>query len=167
MLAVWKCSREFKSLSPQPGLGRAHSGSCRALQQNFWLNWRGWKYFRETPKLSALGGFPFLTARGSDLHSPPHRVCYWRYKAFESLPGNSINQNCKSEGFLLPELSSAISVKKVLRQLRLVCPKPFDIYFITGWTALPFNKFSSDLDFHHENLYSELLVYYTYLKRVI
>lgn len=63
--------------------------------------------------------------------------------------------------------SLALPAKKVLRQLRLICPKPFDIYFITQWTAFSLNKFSSDLDFHHENLYSELLVYYAYLKRVI
>lgn len=99
--------------------------------------------------------------------SIPHHTGFAAGDAFEILPGNSKNQNCKSEGFILLELSLAIPAKKVLRQLRLICPKTFDIYFITQWTAFPLNKFSSDLDFHHENLYSELLVYYAYLKRVI
>jgi len=68
---------------------------------------------------------------------------------------------------LSPMSSLVTSDKKVLRQLRFICPRPFDIYFITQWTAFSLNKFSTDLDFHHENLYSELLVYYAYLKRVI
>lgn len=71
------------------------------------------------------------------------------------------------EVVLSPVPSLATSAKKVLRQLRFICSRPFDIYFITQWTAFSLNKFSTDLDFHHENLYSELLVYYAYLKRVI